>query len=81
MAKKKACIVTVKSSRYNGTIDGIRENKIHMSNLISLHKDGLYKAVSGNRSLNKRWFNLASVREILPYTSPEIVEQILKKGR
>lgn len=61
-------ITTVKDSKYIGIINGVRCNskvkKFHVVHLIVCNKDRSYKAVSGNRELNKRWFNVDSVKDI-----------------
>lgn len=57
-------ITTKKDSKYQGTITKITSDKFHLSNLIVLHKDGTYKTVSGNKSLNKRWFNIETVKHV-----------------
>ena len=61
---KKVLLITVKDSCYNGILNGIRRDKIHLTSLVVCHKDGLYKAVSGNKNNNKRWFNIPSIKSI-----------------
>lgn len=60
----RVIITTVKDSKYLGVLEGVRSNTICLTKLVGLHKDGTYKFVSGNQSLNKRWFNMDSIRSI-----------------
>lgn len=66
LRNKRVILTTVKLSKYEGILTGIsvEANRIHISNLIILNKDGSYKATSGNPNENKRWFNIESVKTI-----------------
>ena len=61
---KKVLLITVKDSCYNGILNGIRKDKIHLTSLIICHKDGLYKAAVNKRFKNGRWFNTTSIKDI-----------------
>ena len=59
-------ITTIKDSKYLGIINKINvvKRKCLIIELIVLHKNGSFKAVSGNANQNKRWFNIASIVDI-----------------
>jgi hypothetical protein len=59
---QRVMITTVKDSKYIGTLNGIGHEKFHLMDLVICHKDGTGKTASGTRELNKRWFNLTSVK-------------------
>ena len=40
LLNKKVLLITVKDSCYNGILNGIRKDKIHLTSLIICHKDG-----------------------------------------
>lgn len=61
---KKVLLITIKDSCYNGVLNGIRRNKIHLTSLIICHKDGLYKAAISKRFKTGRWFNISSIKNI-----------------
>jgi hypothetical protein len=67
---KRVMITTIRNSKYIGTLNGIWEKgaSIHLIDLVICHKDGSYKAVSGNRSNNTRWFNTFSILSIEEYS-------------
>ena len=64
LLNQRVVLTTVKNSKYTGILNGVREDKLHLTKMVVCQKNGAYKGVSGNSNYNKRWFNLASLKQI-----------------
>jgi hypothetical protein len=59
---KPVCITRISGSKYSGVLNGIRKEKIHLTELVILTKEKRYKAQS--KSDTGRWFNMDSILSV-----------------